>query len=381
MENDYAKKMRELRESTGMNRKEFSTYFGIPYPTITDWELGHRTMPSYVFHLLAYKTKMEDLKKIKNDSTIKDKRYSATPYDDAFKTTIYDCKELIYPLLNELFGTHYTKDNIIVFHQSEHFINNGAHNQLKKETDESFDVLSKANKFLKNYHLECQTNPDGTMALRFFQYDTQIAIENGQINNNELVLTLPDSALIYLRCNETTSDKLSIKIITSGGTVEYDIPALKIKDYTIDELFEKKLYVLLPFSMFLFEKNLDECENNKSKRLELESNFQEIITRLNSLEEQKEISSFEHTTILEMLDKTSYNLNKNRPKVQKGVEQIMGGKVLDHPAKTIRNAGRAEAAVVLDYLLDNGRTEDIKRAAKDEDYLNQLVEEYYSKLN
>jgi len=50
-----------IRESTGMNRKEFAEYFGIPYPTITDWELGHRKMPDYLLRLIAYKVEMEKL--------------------------------------------------------------------------------------------------------------------------------------------------------------------------------------------------------------------------------------------------------------------------------------------------------------------------------
>ncbi len=42
-----------------MNRKEFCEYFGIPYRTMTDWELGNRHMPEYLFRLMAYKVKME----------------------------------------------------------------------------------------------------------------------------------------------------------------------------------------------------------------------------------------------------------------------------------------------------------------------------------
>lgn len=53
--------IRRIRESTGMNRKEFAEYFGIPYPTITDWELGHRKMPDYLLRLIAYKVEMEKL--------------------------------------------------------------------------------------------------------------------------------------------------------------------------------------------------------------------------------------------------------------------------------------------------------------------------------
>ena len=53
-------KIKELRESTGMNRKEFCEYFGIPYRTVTEWERGTRKMPDYVFRLLAYRIKMEN---------------------------------------------------------------------------------------------------------------------------------------------------------------------------------------------------------------------------------------------------------------------------------------------------------------------------------
>ncbi|MDE6024012.1 MAG: helix-turn-helix domain-containing protein [Lachnospiraceae bacterium] len=55
----------ELRESTGMNRREFCEYFGIPYRTVQDWELGNRRMPDYLFRLMAYKIKMEKLDKVK----------------------------------------------------------------------------------------------------------------------------------------------------------------------------------------------------------------------------------------------------------------------------------------------------------------------------
>ena len=55
--------IKKLRESTGMNRKEFSEYFGIPYRTVTEWERGTRKMPDYVLRLMAYKIEMENLTK------------------------------------------------------------------------------------------------------------------------------------------------------------------------------------------------------------------------------------------------------------------------------------------------------------------------------
>ena len=42
-----------------MNRREFAEYFGIPYRTMQDWELGNRKMPEYLLRLMMYKVKME----------------------------------------------------------------------------------------------------------------------------------------------------------------------------------------------------------------------------------------------------------------------------------------------------------------------------------
>lgn len=51
----------ELRESTGMTRREFCDYFEIPYRTMQDWELGNRKMPDYLLRLMIYKIEIEKI--------------------------------------------------------------------------------------------------------------------------------------------------------------------------------------------------------------------------------------------------------------------------------------------------------------------------------
>ena len=58
---DIAKSIRDLRESTGMSRKEFSEHTGIPVRTLEDWEAGRRTPPEYIPRLIAYQLKYEEL--------------------------------------------------------------------------------------------------------------------------------------------------------------------------------------------------------------------------------------------------------------------------------------------------------------------------------
>jgi putative transcriptional regulator len=60
---DKAKKIKDLRESTGMNRKEFCEYFDMPYRTVSEWERDGRHAPDYVIRLLEYYIRMEKLMK------------------------------------------------------------------------------------------------------------------------------------------------------------------------------------------------------------------------------------------------------------------------------------------------------------------------------
>jgi DNA-binding transcriptional regulator YiaG len=66
---DTKERLIAMREKTGLNRKEFAEKFGIPYQTITCWELGKREMPEYVLRLIAYRIEMDPLlKKGEQDS-------------------------------------------------------------------------------------------------------------------------------------------------------------------------------------------------------------------------------------------------------------------------------------------------------------------------
>ena len=62
---DCSSKIKELRLSMGMNRREFCEHFDIPYRTVTEWERDTRHAPDYVLWLLEYYIQMEGLAKKK----------------------------------------------------------------------------------------------------------------------------------------------------------------------------------------------------------------------------------------------------------------------------------------------------------------------------
>ena len=60
---DKANAIKELRESIGMSRRDFSEHTGIPVRTLEDWEAERRTPPEYIPRLIAYQLKYEELVK------------------------------------------------------------------------------------------------------------------------------------------------------------------------------------------------------------------------------------------------------------------------------------------------------------------------------
>lgn len=52
-----------LLEESGMNIKQFSEYFGIPYRTVQGWKAGERECPDYLLKLIIYKLEKEKEKR------------------------------------------------------------------------------------------------------------------------------------------------------------------------------------------------------------------------------------------------------------------------------------------------------------------------------
>ena len=58
---DFCTRIKQIRLSTGMTRKQFCAYFDIHYRTVTEWERGTRHAPPYVLNLLEYYVTHEGL--------------------------------------------------------------------------------------------------------------------------------------------------------------------------------------------------------------------------------------------------------------------------------------------------------------------------------
>ena len=261
----------------------------------------------------------------------------ATIYDGAFRTILNDCRKLIIPVINEIFGESFTGEEEIQFFPNEHFIDQKDEADKERITDTNFTVLGKTQ---KKYHIECESSlPDGKITIRLFEYDAQIALDEGEVTEETLTVTFPNTAVLYLRSYKKTPDKMKYVIITPGGTVQYDIPIMKVQTYSLDDLFEKRLLLLIPFYIFSHESNFPEYNSNEQKLKELKGEYQIILERLDILEQQEIIGAFDKRTIIELSGDVIREIAKKYDNVQKGVGDMMSGALIETEARTILNQG------------------------------------------
>ena len=258
-------------------------------------------------------------------------------YDGAFRTILNDCRKLIIPVINEIFSEHYTGEEEIRFFPNEHFLDQQDAADKERITDTNFQIIGIT---AKKYHLECESSlPDGRITIRLFEYDAQIALDEGEVTEETLTVTFPNTAVMYLRAYKKTPDKMKYVIITPGGTVQYDVPIMKVQSYSLDEIFEKRLLMLIPFYIFSHEKSFSEYNNNEDKLEELKAEYQIILERLDDLEKQGIIGAFDKRTIIDLSSDVINEIARKYENVQKGIGAMMRGPLIQTEARTILNRG------------------------------------------
>ena len=184
---------------------------------------------------------------------------------------------------------------------------------------------------------------DDTIIVRIFEYDAQIALNDGKRDGTTFTVSFPHSAVMALRHTKKTPSSMHIRVVTPSGEAGYDVPVIKVQQYSLEEIFQRKLLFFLPFYIFGHESRLQDCEDDEIELKKLTNEYIYIRSRLDDLQKTGEISEFMKSAICAMTSHVLALIAQNYQKVREGVGHIMGGKILEYEAKTIRNEERRRA--------------------------------------
>ena len=292
---------------------------------------------------------------------------SSTAYDDAFKTLLHRCSQLIIPVVNEIFGTKYSRNDRIVFLDGEFQQEKVDGTQESIRTDSIFKIYS-ASGGVRKYHIECQSTKDKKMLVGMFEYSTQVAlIEPTEFDERQMTIKFPRSAILYLRSNSKTPDYMTVNVEVEDKKISImQIPVMKIKNYSLEQIFEKDLLFLIPFHLFAYENKFAEYEEDNEKFEQLCKNYEMIAEKLNELVEENKVGGFECKIIYEATKRVAELLARRHEKILEGVN-TMGGKIWETPETRIYDdgvaKGRAEMAAKLEAIELESKRKDLEIAA------------------
>ena len=248
---------------------------------------------------------------------------SSTIFDDVLRTIQERRPKLLIPLVNEVFHTAYP-ENMKVTRLPEEY-----------QKVVSKVVADSCNKIMEQiYHFECQSTSDGNMILRMVEYDFMIALTESRNQLDKRKIKFPRACIIYLRATKNTLTEEQIEIeMADGQIITYRVPTIRLRDYSIDEIFEKNLLILLPYYIINYEKELSKVAEEKERKENLLSEFIAIISRLEKATKEDEGLFLD---IVKMMQRVMRYLLREEPEMKERMGDVMGGKVLSLPSDKLR---------------------------------------------
>ncbi len=282
-----------------------------------------------------------------DEERLKDERkespyYSETAYDDAFRTMEGKCDDLLIPFVSHMFGEKYGKAATVKRIRNEQFVEHEDGSIEKRVTDSSFEITDNA--VTRKYHLECESKPyDGTILIRIFEYGSQIAKSQAEKDLYKVRVNFPNSGLLLLKTSKSAPDTAHIEIVVPDGTeLAYDVPIMKLSNYTLDDIFDEKLFMLIPFYIFNYDDYLDDMNNSDEKVNELIKVYEDIFRRLDTELEKGNLSALSYHAIIKLTQSVAYKRTMGQENVHRKVGDFMGGKILDLPEFIIYDKAKAE---------------------------------------
>lgn len=264
--------------------------------------------------------KLENEQKVQKSNNDNNSNYN-NDYDNVFKSMKYNNKELFIPIINDTFGKNYTKADTITILPSE--------GDITKIISGKADIESRTSDFLMKirdefYLIEEQSYRDGTMAIRIAEYAFIAARQNAVWKDGRVYLKMPNYCVIYIKSSESTSEYTKITYeFPNGQFVDYDSKNVIVKNYTKEDILEKRLYAYIPYYILRYEKSI------KAGKIKLDVVEAEMLYLLKGLKvalDKEYIDEREFNNIKAFTNTIIEHFVKGKEKER--LVNIMGGKII-----------------------------------------------------
>ncbi len=242
-------------------------------------------------------------------------------WDEIMKALVYTMPEQLFPLIEEVYGITYPKGTSVQFLSTEQPV---FPNNTEEAFTSQFMDLSVLITGTDYYHIECQMKNDHQMVIRMLSYDLHFAMqhcETEQDATGEMILHFPRSVVLYPEKNGKIPDRLCCRIIFQDDSEHtYQVPTVKMQDYSMEEIQKKHLILFLPYVLLRLRPQLE--SRNRINKEELTSLVNSVIVILNEEVQWGNITELQQKDILELFTRASKKIFTHYPEYQREVSSM-----------------------------------------------------------
>lgn len=250
-------------------------------------------------------------------------------FDSVFKTLLQRFPRLAVALINEVFHADYAEDEVIIQGRNEYHGLEG-----KVINDAMLRIRDKI------YHIECQSTSDGLMVIRMIEYDFKIALEETrnllmdelkkkprERSKEPISFQFPQSCMVCVRSRIVKEEALKLQIVMPGGQkVLYEVPVVQAHSFSKEDIFKKRLQILIPFYVLRYEKDIKAGNNEILGKLKSEYEYikEQLLAEGNSINEPRL-----YYDLAVLSQKVLDYVGKGNEDYQERMGNIMGGVILE----------------------------------------------------
>ena len=242
-------------------------------------------------------------------------------WDEIMKALVYTMPEQLFPLIEEVYGITYPKGTGVHFLSTEQPV---FPNNTEEAFTSQFMDLSVLIAGTDYYHIECQMKNDHQMVIRMLSYDLHFAMQHCEAEQDaagEMILHFPRSVVLYPEKNGKIPDWLRCRIIFQDDSEHtYQVPTVKMQDYSMEEIQRKHLILFLPYVLLRLRPQLE--SRNGIKKEELTSLVNSVIVILNEEVQLENITELQQKDILELFNRASKKIFTHYPEYQREVSSM-----------------------------------------------------------
>lgn len=235
----------------------------------------------------------------------RERREGNNIYDSVFCAIIERTSACMIYLINEVFSEKYDSSQTVSVWRNNFFSKDNKYAIFHMKISDAC------------YYMKIGAGPDRNISVNRIKLNAMDTLRNTE-NESNAAASYSDTYILHLHCNDPAPDHTNTAAkMPDAPECTDETPVIHVQAYSLDELFQKKLFIFLPY--YICRYDLDRIESDADKRMQLAKEYEYILSRLCATQD---LPVFERSEIIKYTMAILYWLVQTRELIKKEIQEM-----------------------------------------------------------